>query len=231
VGSLQVAVCRNQLCNRDIYNIVYSSFHLFPVDNNIHIIYIYSNKQYHDMFKRFYDDLTYLPKRKFNAKYTVPFLMFFLSCVLVGQLITIVVPLNKLNKVSGQIVNMGTVITSWSWSRGFVGHSTPNYALAITLDNMQSYNIQDKNVRAYFGSTLKNGDYITIYYPNLTLKIIGAGLIRDVSQVEFGGKILYSWKGQQNDEWFIVGILVVLIALSYWLIGFLRNSVDIPKML
>ncbi len=182
------------------------------------------------MFKTFYDDLTYLPKRKFNAKYTVPFIVFFLSCVLVGQLITIVFPLNKLNKVSGQIVNMGTVITSWSHTR-YSNHRTPNYALAITLDNMQYYNIQDGNTRAYLGSTLKYGDYITIYYPTPTLKIIGAGLLRDVSQVEIGGKVLYSWKTQQNDEWFIVGILVVLIASSYWLIGFLRNSVDIPKML
>jgi hypothetical protein len=182
------------------------------------------------MFKTFYDDLTYLPKRKFNAKYTVPFLIFFLSCVLVGQLITIIVPLNKLNKVSGQIVNMRTVINSWSRAR-FANHSTPNYALAITLDNMHSYNIQDENARAYLGSTLKDGDYITIYYPTHTLKIIGAGLVRDVSQVEFGDKVLYSWKGQQNEEWFIVVLLLVAIATFYWLIGFLRNSVDIPKML
>ncbi len=141
------------------------------------------------MFKTFYDDLTYLPKRKFNAKYTAPFLIFFLSCVLIGQLITIVIPLNQLNKVSGQIVNIRTVITSWSHVR-YSNHSTPNYALAITLDNMQSYNIQDENARAHLGSTLKSGDYIIIYYPTRTLRIISAGLARDVSQVEFGGKVL-----------------------------------------
>ncbi len=125
---------------------------------------------------------------------------------------------------------MDTVITSWSRTR-FASHGTPNYALAITLDNMQPYDIQDQNTRTYLGSTLKDGDYITIYYPTLTLKVIGAGFVRDVSQVEFGGKVLYSWKGQQNQEWFIVILLLVAIATFYWLIGFLRNSVDIPKML
>jgi hypothetical protein len=184
----------------------------------------------YNMFQTFYDDLTYLPKRKFNAKYTAPFLVFFLFCVLVGQLITMVIPLNQLNKVSGHIVNMGTVITSWSHSR-YSNRSTPNYALAITLDNTQSYNIQDENTRANISSTLKNGDYIIIYYPTLTLNIISAGLARDVSQVEFGGKVLYSWKEQQNEEWFIVGLLVVAIVVFYWLIGYLRNSVDVPKML
>ncbi|HEY2582101.1 MAG TPA: hypothetical protein VGI43_09845 [Mucilaginibacter sp.] len=182
------------------------------------------------MFKTFYDDLTYLPKRQFNAKYTLPFLIFFLSCVLVGQLITMVVPLNKLDKVSGHITNTDTVITSWSRAR-FANHSTPNYALAITLDNMQSYNIQEGSTRAYLGSTLRDGDYVTIYYPTPTLNIIGAGLLRDVSQVELNGKVLYSWKGQQNEEWIIVVFLLAAIALFYWMIGFLRNSVDIPKML
>ena len=184
----------------------------------------------YNIFKTFYDDLTYLPKRKFNAKYTAPVLVFFLSCVLVGQLITIVIPLNQLNKVAGQIVNMRTVITSWSHSR-YSNNRTPNYALAITLDNMQPYNIEDENTRANLGSTLKNGDHIIIYYPTRTLKIISAGLARDVSQVEFEGKILYSWKGQQNEEWLIVGFLIVAIAVFYWLIGYLRNSVEVPKML
>jgi hypothetical protein len=182
------------------------------------------------MFKTFYDDLTYLPKRQFNAKYTLPFVIFLLSCVVVGQLITMLVPLNKLNKVSGHIVNMETVITSWNYSRA-TNHSTPNYALAIILDNTQSYNIQETNARTYLGSTLKNGDYVTIYYPTPALKIIGASFLRDVSQVELGSNVLYSWKGQQNDDWFMVVFLLVAIAFFYWLIGFLRNSVDIPKML
>jgi hypothetical protein len=180
------------------------------------------------MFKKFYDDLTYLPKKKFNAKYTIPALLVFLTCVLIGQFLSMLVPLSDLNKVSGHIVGMDTQITSWSRAR-YSNHSTPNYALFIHLDNSQSYDIQDEITRGRLGLLLKQGDDVTIYYPTTALKIVSAGFVRDVSQLERRGQVLYSWKEQQNGVWFIIGMLALAIVAFYWLKGYLRDYVDVPK--
>ncbi|HEY4323274.1 MAG TPA: hypothetical protein VGN20_04790 [Mucilaginibacter sp.] len=177
------------------------------------------------MFKTFFDDLTYLPRKKFSAKYIMPALIFLLSCVVVGQLITIFIPLNQLNKTSRTIISKQTEIISRSHAR-FSQQGTPNYALVITLSDMSSYNVQEKNGRAELGATLKNGDYVTIYYPTSTVKILSFGLVQDVSQVERGGQVLYSWKQQQNETWFLVVVFLVLIAFFYWTMGYMRDYVD-----
>lgn len=181
------------------------------------------------MFKQFYDDFTYLPKRKFNAKYTVPVLIFFLACVLVGQLLSMLVPLSDLGKVSGHIVDMDTKVVSWSHSR-FSSHDDPNYALFINLDNNQSYDIQNNIERKKLTAELKAGDFVTIYYPTEALKIMSAGMLEDVSQLERGRQILYSWKEQQNEVWFLVAMLVAAIVVFYLLMKHFRNSVDILQL-
>ncbi|WP_158995465.1 hypothetical protein [Mucilaginibacter sp. L196] len=180
------------------------------------------------MFKQFYDDLTYLPRAKFSAKYTVPFIVCFLGIVLIGQLLSMFVTVDQLDKVSGNIVNVETNIIGYTHHR-FDAHDSPNYALVITLDNMQSYKIQEEKTRFRLGSILKNGDYVSIYYPTTMLKILSAGLARDVSQVERGNEVLYSWKDQQNEEWFIVGFLIVAISFFYWSIKYFRNYVPKSK--
>jgi len=77
-----------------------------------YFLYIYSNKPHH-MFKQFDEDLTYLPKKKFHAKYTIPFLLCILTLVIIGQLILISFPLSRLNSVQGRIANVQTRIVSW----------------------------------------------------------------------------------------------------------------------
>ena len=176
------------------------------------------------MFKQFYDDLTYLPRTKFSAKYLLPVIIGFLGIVLIGQLITMFITVDKLNKVSGNVVDIETNIVGYTHHR-FDTHDEPNYALVITLDNMHSYNIQETNIRYRLSTILKKGDYITIYYPTTKLKILSVGFARDVSQLERGNEVLYSWKDQQNEEWFIVGLVVVAIGVFYWMIGYLRDYV------
>ena len=180
------------------------------------------------MFKQFYDDLTYLPRAKFSAKYLVPAIICFLGVVLIGQLVSMFITVDQLNKVSGKIVNIETNIIEYTHHR-FDAHDSPDYALVITLDNMQSYNIQETKVRFRLSSILKKGDYVTIYYPTSTLKILSAGFARDVSQIEKGKAVLYSWKDQQNEEWIIVGFLVLAIGFFYWMIGYLQDYVPSSK--
>jgi hypothetical protein len=197
---------------------------VYRVASSNHNSVIFIPPNYSHMFKTFYDDLTYLPRTKFSAKYTVPFIIGLLALVLVGQLATMFISVNQLNKVSGHIVDVETRIVSWTHHKGSF-HDTPDYALVITLDNLHSYNVQETKTRFRLSSTLKNGDYVVIYYPTSTLKILSAGFARDVSQVERGNEVLYSWKEQQNDEWFIVGLLVAAIGFFYWMIRYLRDYV------
>jgi len=182
------------------------------------------------MFKTFYDDLTYMPRRKFNAKYTVPALLVCLGCVLLGQLLTELVPLSSLDKVSGRIIGMDTRITSWSHER-YSTHDTPNYALFITLDNDRYYEIRADDARAKLGAALKYGDSVTIYYPTSTVKVLSAGLADGISQIERGTQVLYSWKEQQTFSWYIIGTLAAVIAFFYWLMTYMRDCAEVPKML
>lgn len=177
------------------------------------------------MFRQFNEDLTYLPKRKFNAKYTIPFLLIFLCCVLIGQILSMVVPLSRLNRAQGIIVNIETKIVSWHHSKGSF-HEIPDYALVISLSNGRDYKIQDSKTMVKLNSTLKSGDNVIIYYPTKVLKILTAGFARDVSQVERGSTVLYSWKEQQTEEWFIVGIVVLFMALLYWLKRYLNDYME-----
>jgi hypothetical protein len=177
------------------------------------------------MFKTFYDDLTYLPRRKFSAKYTLPFLIVFFLFLIVGQLITQFITVNQLNKVSGSITDIETKITSWSHNRGS-SHNTPNYSLVITLDNSQTFKIQDDRYRTTLGKVLQKDDYIIIYYPTTTLKILSAGFARDVSQLERGNQVLYSWKDQQQETWFLIAIFTGVIIFFYWMKGYLESYMD-----
>ena len=182
------------------------------------------------MFKTFYDDLTYMPRRKFNAKYTVPALLVFLSCVLLGLLVTEMVPLRDLNKVSGRIIGMDTRVTSWTHRR-YSSRDIPNYSLFITLDNDQYYKVQSDDARAKLGAALKYGDSVTIYYPTSTVKILSAGFADGISQIEHGTQVLCSWKEQQTGFWYIIGTITAAIAIFYWLMTYMRDCEEIPKML
>jgi len=174
----------------------------------------------------FSDDQANTPKDK--RTYIAPVLVGFLGCVLVGQIILMVVPLTALNKVSGRITRLDTVIISYTHHK-FSG-STPNYGLAITLNNSQSFKIQEIDGLSDLDGVLKKGDYVTIYYPPLLLKIVSATLARDVSQVERGGQVLYSWKGQQSRGWYFVVFLAVITGLFYWMMVYIRNFLKTKKL-
>ena len=177
------------------------------------------------MFKTIFDDLTYLPRRKFSAKYVLPVIIFVFAYGLLGQVITLLTPLQYLGKASGSIADIQTKVISWSRGR-YSTHSTPNYALAITLDNEQTYNIQEEAARIKLGPALKSGDHITIYYPTLTQKILTAAIIRDVSQVEKGGTILYSWDQQRKEGWLLIPFFVLAISVFSWLRKYQLNYMD-----
>lgn len=165
------------------------------------------------MFEQFFYDHKHLTKQKFNAKYTVPVLLWVLGLVLVGQVIFILMPLSQNNRVSGNIQALNISIISYSTHR--YTKATPNYGLLITLDNGITYDIQDHTVIYNLDASLKLGDHIIIYYPNTTLRVLSAGLARDVSQVQRGEQVLYSWKEQQHEEWFVVGFLLLAMGLFY----------------
>jgi hypothetical protein len=177
------------------------------------------------MFKTFYYDLTYLPRRKFSAKYTLPFLIVFFLFLIVGQLITQFITVDQLNKVSGNITDIETKITSWSHTRGS-SHDTPNYSLVITLDNSQTFKIQDYRYRAILGKILQKGDYVIIYYPTTTLKILSAGFADDVSQLKRGSQVLYSWKDQQQETWFLIATFAGLVVFFYWMRRYFQSYME-----
>jgi hypothetical protein len=174
------------------------------------------------MLNQFYEDLKNLPKAKFNAKYTAPCLIFCLGIILLGQLIMIVEPLSQLNKASGRITDLTTRVLFYKTAK-FSSQSTPTYGLVITLDNSHSYDIQDQSTMIRLEATLKLGDDIVIYYPTRAITIISAGLVEDVSQVERGSQTLYSWQEQKNEEWIIVGFLILAMGLFYGLMRHFRN--------
>ena len=180
------------------------------------------------MPETFPDDQANTPKNKPAAAYIVPVLVSFLGCVLVGQLILMTVPLTALNKVSGRISRLDTVIISYTHHK--YSGSTPNYGLAITLSNNQSFRIQEIDGMADLDGVLKKGDFVTIYYPPLLLKIVSATLARDVSQVERGGQVLYSWKRQQSRGWYFVVFLAVITGLFYWMMVYIRNFLKTKKL-
>ena len=167
------------------------------------------------MFEQFFYDHKHLTKQKFNAKYIIPILLWILGLVLVGQVAFILTPLNQNNKVSGNIQALNIGIISYSTHK--YSKATPDYGLLITLDNGVTYKIQDQTVIYDLHTSLKLGDRILIYYPTTTLLVLSAGLARDVSQVQRDNQVLYSWQGQQNEEWFIVGLLLLAIGLFYGL--------------
>jgi hypothetical protein len=168
------------------------------------------------MFKQFFDDLAHLTKQKFNAKYTVPLLLWFLGLVLVGQLVFIFMPLKQNNEASGNIVALKIGILSYTSAR-FSNHSTPNYGLLITLDNGVTYDIENKSISYKVNASLKVGDYVVIYYPTKTINILSGGLASDISQLQKGNQVLYGWKEQQRQEWLVVLFILVSMGLFYGL--------------
>jgi hypothetical protein len=179
------------------------------------------------MFKTFNYDLLYSSRKKFSAKYTLPLLIALLCIVLIGLLITQFIPVDELNKVSGKVVTIERRVSSRSHNRTISGGAyTNNYALYVKLNNGQTYDIQDNNIFQQFEATVHKGDYLTIYYPTSTLRILSAGFARDVSEIDSSNQVLYSWKDQQKDNWFLIGFLAVVIALFYGFMHYLRNSFE-----
>jgi len=173
------------------------------------------------MFEQFFYDRKHLTKQKFNAKYTVPVLLWVLGLVLFGQVVFILMPLSQNNKVSGSVQALNISIISYTTHK--YTKATPDYGLLITLDNGITYKIQEHTVIYDLNASLKLGDPIIIYYPTTILRVISAGLARDVSQVQRGNQVLYSWQRQQNEEWFVVGFLLLAMGLFYGLKWYFDN--------
>jgi len=161
----------------------------------------------------------YLPRRKFSTKYTIPFIIFVCALLIIGQLIIQFIPVEQLNKVSGTITGLDTRITSYSHQRS-TNTFIPSYSLVITLDNMRSYNLQETAYRNKLGPILHKGDQLTIYYPTTFCKVLSAGFIRDIAQIQSGNKVFYTWREQQKGNWLLIGMYTVALSFFYW---FMRN--------
>jgi len=109
-------------------------------------------------------------------------------------------------------------------------HDSPDFALVIALDNGMNYNVEEESARVKLSAILGEGDHVIIYYPTEILRILSVGYARDVSQVERNSQVLYSWKEQQTEEWFVVGMLAVVMALFYWMKVSFRDSVEAPTL-
>ena len=175
-----------------------------------------------------FDNQANMLKNKTGAKYFVYVILGFLCCVLAGQVIMMMIPLSALNKVSGRITSIDTIIISYTHHK--YSGSSPDYAPVIRLSTHQSFPIQEIDAQASLYGVLKKGDYVTIYYPTTTLRIVSATLARDISQIERGGQVLYSWKGQQTGSWYVLVMLAVSIAFFYWISWYIRNYVPPNKI-
>jgi hypothetical protein len=176
------------------------------------------------MFKTFNDDLTYLPKRKFAVKYTLPFIVAVGCLVVICQLTSLFVPLRQLNKSSGKIADMQIKVDYWTHQRGALSsHYYPVYSLFITLDNMRTFNIENEEYMKKLQVALRKGDSITVYSPSLTYKLISLGFAHKVNQVEFDGRVLYSYDEQRKDEWFLISMFSIFTGMFYILLRGLKK--------
>jgi hypothetical protein len=183
------------------------------------------------MFKKFYYDLLYSSRKKFSAKYTLPFLIALLCTTVIGLLATQFITISQLNEASGKVVNIERRVKSRSHNRTISGGAyTNNYALYVKLDNGQTFDIQDNTIFQQIEATVHKGDDLTVYYPTTVLKILSAGFARDVSEIDRGRQVLYSWKGQQKDNWFLISFFAALIAVFYWFMRYLRNSFELNTL-
>jgi hypothetical protein len=85
----------------------------------------------------------------------------------------------------------------------------------LTVNSAQKFNVTDTTAKVKLASALSVNRLVTIYYPTSTEKILGAGFIRDVSQVEQNGQVLYSWRGQQNGAWLLIGGFMAAAIIFY----------------
>jgi hypothetical protein len=150
------------------------------------------------------------PETKYrNAKYIMPYVIgfFFLICFLqiVAQFITV----DQLNKVSGKLTNMQTVLRSYG------RRHTPNYALVLTLDNGHEYDITDINAQEHLKQLLHVNEQVTIYYPTTLYKVLSTGFALPVSQVQVEEGVLYEFWGQKQQARLLI-VMSIIIACVFW---------------
>jgi hypothetical protein len=155
-------------------------------------------------------------RRKQAVKYIFPLIIACFVLLTISQLILQLLPVSYLNKQSGQLTAITTRITSWRRGRG-TSRSRPNYSLVLTLNNAQKFNIQDTLAKVKLGSALKLNAPVTIYCPTTTAKLLGAGFVREVSQVEQNGQVLYSWREQQKDARLLIAGFAIAAGIFYML--------------
>jgi hypothetical protein len=162
---------------------------------------------------------------KATAKYILPYVIGIFLLLMVGQIAGTFFTAKQLNKVSGKVVDLQTQIIGQIRHRGIVSTYTPDYALTITLDNGTAYYMQDADsTRQKLSTLLHSGDDVTIYTPTMLLKILNAGFVHDVSQVELGNQIVYNFDDQKKGNWVLAGICAVAAGIFFalrrsWLKG------------
>jgi len=177
------------------------------------------------MFTNLLSDWDNMSNRQFSQKYLFPFLIGFFSLLLIGQFYIQFMSVKQLNKVSGKILDLQTMVTGHLDNRGIVGRShRPIYSLAIGLDNLNTYYVEGDTVRQHMQEILHRGDTVTIYYPTTTLKILSVGFFHPVNQVERNGSILYSFQDQKKDSYVIMGFFIAIITLVLLVWNYQRRN-------
>ena len=155
-----------------------------------------------------------LAVRKASAKYVLPYVIGIFTSLLIGQIAGEFFTVKQLNKVSGKITNLETKAVSMSGRRGRFSNRL-NYALIITLNNNIPYYIEDDSARKELTILLHKGDDITIYYPTILFKILNAGFVHSVNQIERNGQVVYSFDKQKEMNYAVIFVFALFIGVFY----------------
>lgn len=158
-------------------------------------------------------------ERKRNAKYIVPFVIVLFVICLVGQLLGQLFNVSQLNKTSGKIMALRTIVGSPKRHSG-----SQNFDLAITLDNRQPFYVEDTETVQRLDSTLHTGDMVTIYTPTLMYKIVCSGFVHAVSQIELDNRVIYSFAEQKKEAWLLIGFFAIAAGIFWGLRIFWLNG-------
>jgi hypothetical protein len=154
----------------------------------------------------------------------IPYIVAFFSLLLVGQIIVQFINIKQLNKDSGVITDIGIRIISWGHSKSS-NHNYPNYGLVIRLNNYHLYNIENAAYMNKLDTVLHKGNVVTIYHPTAILKVLSAGFCHNVSQLERGKEVLYSFDVQKKDGYILMVLFAAMAGVFYWYYSFQRKYV------
>ncbi len=152
----------------------------------------------------------------------VPYIIAFFSLLLIGQIAVQFMSVKQLKKDSGVITDMGIRVISWSHSRGS-NHDNPNYGLLIHLDNGHMYKIENTAYMNKLDTVLHEGNAVAIYHPTIMLKILSAGFCHNVSQLERGNEVLYSFEDEKKDGYVLMVLFAGMAGVLYWYYSFQRK--------